>query len=50
MDEGNIHKVFYLCDGKRSSTKPIWRNPHYKPINETKLQEFVNFIKNNLDN
>jgi hypothetical protein len=46
MDEGNIHKVFYLCDGKRSSTKPIWRNPHYKPINETKLQDFVDFIRN----
>ena len=46
MDEGSIHKVFYLCDGKRSSTKPIWRNPHYKPINETKLQDFVDFIRN----
>lgn len=47
MDEGSIHKVFYLCDGKRSSTKPIWRNPYYKPINESKLKDFVDFIKNN---
>ena len=44
MDEGNIHKVFYLCDGKRSGTKPIWRKEFYKPINKSKLIEFVNFI------
>jgi hypothetical protein len=44
MDEGNIHKVFYLCDGKRSPKKPIWREQFYKPINETKLIEFVKFI------
>jgi hypothetical protein len=44
MDEGNIGKVFYLLDGKRSPKKPIWREEFYKPINESKLIEFVNFI------
>jgi hypothetical protein len=44
MDEGSIHKVFYLCDGKRNPNKPIWIEEFYKPISESKLIEFVNFI------
>lgn len=45
MDEGNIDQVFYLCDGKRSPTKPIWRPQFYKPINEDKLETFIHFIR-----
>ena len=45
MDEGNIDKVFYLCDGKRNPKKPIWKKEHYKPINRKRLEEFVKFIK-----
>ena len=44
MDEGNITKVFYLMDGKRKPSQPVWRKEFYKPINESKLIEFVNFI------
>ena len=44
MDEGNIHKVFYLCDVKRRQKKQIWIQEFYKPISESKLIEFVNFI------
>lgn len=46
MDEGYIGNVFYLCDGKRNATKPIWKNGYYKPINEEKLSKFVEFVKN----
>ena len=46
MDEGNIDNVFYLCDGKRSPKKPIWRDEFYKPINRKNLEKFVKFIQN----
>ena len=45
MDGGDIHKIFYLCDGKRDPKKPIWKTEFYKPINEDKLIEFINYIK-----
>ena len=45
MDEGHINHVFYLCDGKRSPKKPIWKSEFYKPINTEKLKEFIKFIK-----
>jgi hypothetical protein len=48
MDEGNIDHVFYLCDGKRSPLKPIWKQKFYKPINENKLEDFIKFIHTNL--
>jgi len=46
MDEGNIDKVFYLLDGKRSPKKPIWKQKFRKSINVDKLKEFVSFIQN----
>ena len=46
MDEGNIDNVFYLCDGKRNPKRPIWKDEFKKSINESKLEEFINFIKN----
>ena len=45
MDEGNIDNVFYLCDGKRSPKKPIWKDKYYKPINRKSLEKFVKFIR-----
>jgi hypothetical protein len=45
MDEEHIDNVFYLCDGKRSPTKPIWKAKYYKPLNEEKLEGFVKFIR-----
>jgi hypothetical protein len=45
MDEGNIDNIFYLCDGKRSPKKPIWRDAFYKPINRNNLEQFVKFVK-----
>jgi len=45
MDEEHIDNVFYLCDGKRSPVKPIWRKKFYKPINEKKLDAFITFVQ-----
>ena len=36
--------VFYLLDGKRSGSKPIFDERHKKPVNVEKLAEFVDFI------
>jgi len=35
-------EIFYVLDGKRSSSKPIYDSRYKKQINETKLKEFIN--------
>jgi hypothetical protein len=37
--------VFYMCDGKRSSSKPIYKKEFYKTINETSFNAFVDTMK-----
>ena len=37
-------KEKFLVDGKRSSTKPIWKSEFYKPINIDVLKELINHI------
>jgi len=44
MDEGHIGSVSFLTDGKRSSTKPIWKKENHKPLNHKKLKEYVQSI------
>jgi hypothetical protein len=44
LDEGNIDKIFYLLDGKRSSKKPIWKKKYYKPINNDVLIGLIEYI------
>jgi len=46
LDEGTIDKIFYLVDGKRSSSKPIWKSEFYKPINIDVLKELIYHIDN----
>ena len=46
MDEGHCNEVFFLADGKRSSTKPIWKKEYYKPLNPEKLRAFVEVVDN----
>jgi hypothetical protein len=38
--------VFYILDGKRSSSKPIYEEKYRKPINQQKLKKFIEFIYN----
>jgi hypothetical protein len=45
LDEGYIDKIFYLVDGKRSSSKPIWKKEYFKPINKEKVMELIDFIE-----
>jgi len=46
MDEGYIDDVFFLTDGKRNSSKPIWRKEHFKPLNKNKLEYYIKNIIN----
>lgn len=46
LDEGNIDKIFYLVDGKRRSSNPIWKSEFYKPINIDVIKELINHIDN----
>lgn len=50
LDEGYVDRIFYLVDGKRSSSKPIWKKEHFKPLNKDKVFELVNFIEGFLKN
>ena len=36
--------IFYLCDGKRNSYKPIYDIKHKKPINKNELTKFIDLI------
>ena len=37
--------VFYMCDGKRSSSKPIYEKKYYKAINPDKFAEFISTMQ-----
>lgn len=37
--------IFFMCDGKRSSSKPIYMKKYYKSIVSDKLIAFVNTLK-----
>lgn len=43
-DEKWIDKTFILTDGKRSSTKPIWKRKFRKKLNFNKIKNFVEFL------
>ena len=43
IDEGYTDKVFYLLDGKRTPTKPIWK--YFKKINKKSLEEVYEYIR-----
>lgn len=45
MDEGHIHEVFFLCDGKRKGSEPVWHPDHKKPLNKNTLKRFIKFIR-----
>ncbi len=42
---GNIcNGIYHLCNGKRSSAKPIYRREYYKPIQQPSLVRFIRSI------
>lgn len=44
INEYICDNIFYLLDGKRTSSKPVYDIKHKKPINKKELTKFINFI------
>ncbi len=44
MAEGDVDKVSYLLDGKRSSELPYWKPGSIKNMNLQKTESYVNYI------
>jgi hypothetical protein len=44
ITENCCDDVFYILDGKRSSSKPVYDIKYKKPINQNKLTKFIDFI------
>lgn len=42
---GYIDKIFYLCQGKRSSNKPIYKKEFYKDIDSELFNTFYTYLK-----
>ena len=44
INEYICDNIFYILDGKRTSSKPVYDIKHKKPINKNELTKFINFI------
>jgi len=44
MNENICDEIFYILDGKRTSSKPVYDMEHTKPINKNVLTNFIKFI------
>jgi hypothetical protein len=49
-DQGHVDKMIFLVDGKRSSTKPIWKKQFAKDLNMEKVMELIDYIESKLLN
>ncbi len=45
LGHNNIDEIFFLLDGKRTSSKPIWDEAHRKSMNPQLLKEFVGYVQ-----
>ena len=45
MKVNTLSDIFFLCDGKRSSEKPLYKKEFFKPINPDKLNSLVEFFR-----
>ena len=41
---GSIDEIFFLLDGKRKSSEPIWKDDFRKEINKQKLQTVIDYV------
>jgi hypothetical protein len=50
-EENGVDKVFFIADGKRNSLskRRIYREESWKRINETLIENYINFIKGIFD-
>jgi hypothetical protein len=44
MNEYICDEIFYILDGKRTSSKPVYDMKHKKTINKNELTKFIDFI------
>jgi hypothetical protein len=44
VNEYICDNIFYLLDGKRTSSKPVYDTKHKKPINKKELTKFIDLI------
>ena len=44
VSEDICDNIFYMLDGKRTSSKPVYDIKHKKSINKTELTKFIDFI------
>jgi hypothetical protein len=44
INEYICDEIFYILDGKRTSSKPVYDMKHKKPINKNVLTNFIKFI------
>ena len=44
INEYVCDNIFYILDGKRTSSKPVYNIKHKKPINKKELAKFIDFI------
>lgn len=45
LDDGWIDGIFYMCEGKRSSSKPMYRAPYFKPIDESMYRRLQTWME-----
>ena len=46
VKDGICHHVFYMLDGKRSSSKPIYQKEYRKYPTKEKMESFISFLYN----
>lgn len=45
LSKGSLDKVFFLVDGKRSSSKPLYQREYFKPIQLPKLYNLIDWMR-----
>ena len=45
LDEGKLDEVFFLCSGKRSSERQLWKKEYFKNIEEPMYDKFCNYLE-----
>ena len=49
VTDNTCDDIFYMLEGKRMSSKPIYDEKHRKPVNEAMLERFVRALHTSLD-
>jgi hypothetical protein len=44
LGDGNIDSIFYLCDGRRSAARPLYKSQWFKPISEDRFSSLNSWM------